>query len=548
MPGYTFRTPTSRPTFLSICLPFSFSLLMYIFLLGLVLSFHSVWSLEVFGSSGDLHVVNKDIAPDGVTRSTVLAGGVFPGPLISGNKGDQFHINVINDLTDPTMVVSTSIHWHGIFQHGTNYEDGTSSVTQCPISPGHSFKYDFSVPQQAGTFWYHSHIGVQYCEGLRGPLVVYDGPNGVNDPHRALYDVDDETTIITLADWYHNTARQVADTLLPPLANSTLINGMGRFFEDPTSPLAVITVAPNKRYRFRVISVSCDPSFTFSVDGHNLTIIEVDGVNTQPLTVNSIQILAGQRYSVILETKQPVDNYWIRSLPNEAGPQGFHGGINSAILRYEGASDAEPTTSKQHDCIPLREVDLHPLESPGAPGLPVPLGADVVLNFTLGFDGGLFFMNGVRFISPSVPVLLQILSGAQRAQDLLPQGSVFGLPLGKVIEINFFGHDALGDPHPFHLHGHTFDVVKSADSDMYNFVDPVRRDVTGVVQGKKTTIRFMTDNTGPWFLHCHIDFHLDAGLAVVMAEGIQNVNNTIHPVSVWNELCPIYNSIFSDQQ
>ncbi len=90
-------------------------------------------------------------------------------------------------------------------------------MTQCPISPGHSFKYDFSVPQQAGTFWYHSHIGVQYCEGLRGPLVVYDGPNGVNDPHRALYDVDDgkfivlddyfgidtvsETTIITLADW-----------------------------------------------------------------------------------------------------------------------------------------------------------------------------------------------------------------------------------------------------------------------------------------------------------------------------------------------------------
>ncbi len=147
-----------------------------------------------------------------------------------------------------------------------------------------------------------------------------------------------------------------------------------------------------------------------------------------------------------METKQPVDNYWIRSLPNEAGPQGFHGGINSAILRYEGAPDAEPTTSKQHDCIPLREVDLHPLESPGAPGLPVPLGADVVLNFTLGFDGGLFFMNGVRFIPPSVPVLLQILSGAQRAQDLLPQGSVFGLPLGKVIEINFFGHDALGDP------------------------------------------------------------------------------------------------------
>ncbi|KAK0184470.1 laccase [Armillaria mellea] len=515
---------------------------MYIFLLGLVLSFHPVWSLEVFGSSGDLHIVNKDIAPDGVTRSTVLAGGVFPGPLISGNKGDQFHINVINELTDPTMDVSTSIHWHGIFQHGTNYEDGTSSVTQCPISPGHSFKYDFGVPQQAGTFWYHSHMGVQYCEGLRGPLVVYDGPNGVNDPHRALYDVDDATTIITLADWYHQTARQVAETLLPPLANSTLINGMGRFFENPTSPLTVITVTPHKRYRFRVLSISCDPNFTFSIDGHNLTIIEVDGVNTQPLTVNSIQILAGQRYSVIFEAKQPVDNYWIRSLPNEAGPQGFLGGINSAILRYEGAPDAEPTTSIQNSTIPYRENLPARRDDPflWAPMLYLTSPSDLMV--------GLFSMNGVQFIPPSVPVLLQILSGTQRAQDLLPQGSVFGLPLGKVIEINFFGDAALGDPHPFHLHGHNFDVVKSADSNVYNFVDPVRRDVTSVVQGRSTTIRFKTDNTGPWFLHCHIDFHLWAGLAVVMAEGIKDVNKTIHPVSAWNELCPIYNSVFADQQ
>ncbi|KAG7443864.1 laccase [Guyanagaster necrorhizus] len=520
---------------------------MYIFLLGFLLSFHSARSLEVFGSSGDLHIVNKDIAPDGVTRSTVLAGGVFPGPLIYGNKGDQFSINVIDDLTNTTMGVSTSVHWHGISQHRTNYEDGTSFVTQCPISAGHSFKYEFRVPKQAGTFWYHSHIGVQYCDGLRGPLVVYDGPNGVNDPHRALYDVDDATTIITLADWYHDTATQIAETLLPPLANSTLINGMGRFFENPTSPLALVTVCPNKRYRFRVLAISCDPNFTFSIDGHNLTIIEADGVNTQPLTVNSIQILAAQRYSVILEANQLVDNYWIRAAPNDAGPQGFENGINSAILRYEGAPDTEPTTSIQSNVIPLLETDLHPLESPRAPGRPVPYGADVVLNFTLGFDGGLFSINGVQFIPPTVPVLLQILSGVQRAQDLLPNGSVFGLPLGKVIEINFFGDHALGDPHPFHLHGHTFYVVKSANSDVYNFVDPVRRDTTGVVQGGKTTIRFVTDNAGPWFLHCHIDFHLNAGLAVVLAEGIPDIRTTIDPVAAWDDLCPIYNSVFAEQ-
>lgn len=78
-------------------------------------------------------------------------------------------------------------HWHGIFQEGSNWADGVSFVTQCPITANNSFLYDFKVPDQAGTFWYHSHLSVQYCDGLRGPFVVYDP----EDPLAYLYDVDD---------------------------------------------------------------------------------------------------------------------------------------------------------------------------------------------------------------------------------------------------------------------------------------------------------------------------------------------------------------------
>ena len=60
-------------------------------------------------------------------------------------------------------------------------------VNQCPIIANHSFTYDFSSTNQAGTFWYHSHLAAQYCDGLRGPLVIYD----LLDPHRSLYDIDD---------------------------------------------------------------------------------------------------------------------------------------------------------------------------------------------------------------------------------------------------------------------------------------------------------------------------------------------------------------------
>ena len=82
-------------------------------------------------------------------------------------------------------------HFHGIYQEGTNWEDGAAFVNQCPIATGNSFLYEFTCLDQAGTFWYHSHLSTQYCDGLRGPMVIYDP----DDPYLDLYDVDDGTSL-----------------------------------------------------------------------------------------------------------------------------------------------------------------------------------------------------------------------------------------------------------------------------------------------------------------------------------------------------------------
>jgi len=159
-------------------------------------------------------------------------------------------------------------------------------------------------------------------------------------------------------------------------------------------------------------------------------------VNHQPLVVDSIQIFVGQRYSFILQTDMPISNYWMRANPN-IGPTGFVGGMNSAILRYSGAPDADPVTTSS-TTNPLLETNLHSVEEMGAPGIPTPGAADVNLHLNITFNGTLleFFVNGVTFKLPSVPVLLQILSGAKTAQELLPSGSIFALPPNKVIEIS----------------------------------------------------------------------------------------------------------------
>nr|2HZH_A Chain A, laccase [Trametes ochracea] len=497
------------------------------------------------GPSANLVVTNAAVAADGHSRDAVVVNGGTPGPLITGNKGDQFQLNVINNLTNFTMLKSTSVHWHGFFQKGTNWADGPAFVNQCPIAAGSSFLYDFSTPIQAGTFWYHSHLSTQYCDGDRGPFVVYDP----NDPSANLYDVDNLNTVITLTDWYHTAAQN--GPAKPGGADATLINGQGRGPSSPSADLAVISVTAGKRYRFRLVSNSCDPNYTFSIDGHQMTIIQVDSINVQPLVVLKIQIYAAQRYSFILNANQAVNNYWIRANPNQ-GNVGFTNGINSAILRYSGAAATQPTTSQTSSVQPLDQTNLHPLTATAVPGSPVAGGVNLAINQAFNFNGTNHFVDGASFVPPTVPVLSQIVSGAQSAADLLASGLVYSLPSDANIEISFPATSAAaGGPHPFHLHGHAFAVVRSAGSTTYNYNDPIFRDTvsTGTpAANDNVTIRFKTNNPGPWFLHCHIDFHLEAGFAVVFAQDIPDVASANPTPNAWSDLCPVYDAASSSSQ
>jgi hypothetical protein len=91
-------------------------------------------------------ILDKEGNPDGVYKPMMTINGQFPGPLIEANEGDTIVVDVHN-----AAVNATSIHWHGIFQNGTAWMDGTAGVTQCPIAPGRSFQYNFTVKGQAGT-------------------------------------------------------------------------------------------------------------------------------------------------------------------------------------------------------------------------------------------------------------------------------------------------------------------------------------------------------------------------------------------------------------
>ncbi|KAF8521720.1 laccase [Hysterangium stoloniferum] len=498
----------------------------------------------------------KTIAPDGFSRSAALINGQYPGPLLTANKGDSVVVNLNNQLADPSMRQSTSVHWHGIFQPRNAFNDGPSFVTQCPIAPNQTYQYQLVLGQQTGTFWYHSHLSTQYVDGLRGPLVIYDP----DDPHKGLYDVDDATTVITLSDWYHPTALVAENAWFAggpePVPDSGLINAAGRFQGGPAVDRTRINVTKGLRYRFRIISVSAEGFFEFAISNHSMTVIESDGIETQPYVVDSIPVLPGQRYSVVVNANQTVENYWISATQTVLGAttnannSNFNGTDTFAVLHYAGASSAEPTapqpTGLPAGGIEFQEFNLKPLINPGAPGGSAP--PDQIFNFTFApgsANGDIWTINNSQYKPPSVPTLLNILAnGATNDSSFGPNENTFTLQSNAIIEVSFIG----GTGHAFHLHGHAFDVIQSASGGGPNFVDPPRRDVvaSGGTVDQPVRIRFRTDNPGPWIVHCHIDWHLEAGLAAVFAESptdIQNGPQSVQPNEAWQQLCGIYNAL-----
>ncbi|KAJ6550122.1 laccase 16 [Mycena capillaripes] len=506
----------------------------------------------------ELPITNVTVAPDGFPRQAIQAG-TFPGNHLVASKGDVLHINVTMNQLNPEMRRSTSIHWHGIFQDRTASEDGPSFVNQCPIPDGGFYReYNYPLLSQTGTYWFHSHLSTQYVDGERGVLVIYDP----EDPLGHLYDVDDESTIITLADWYHSPAAGLMDQFkidgITPVPSSGLINGVGRYNGGPAVPWAVINVVQGKRYRFRIINVSAYAAYTFGIDGHVFDVIEIDGIETVPLAVTQFEIYTAQRYSIVVNATQAIGNYWIRA-PMDV--QGINPDLDpnnvKAILRYQGAPIADPTTKALLTPIalkggpgngnmggggmagPLQEFQLATLVDPGAPGGSAPADHVITLDFNAA-GPGIWEINGVVYTPPTLPTLLKIFNGATVASDFNVSEHTFILNQNEVVELQIHGADH-GITHPFHLHGHAFDIVKSSSGPM-NYVNPPRRDVIAVDQGG-VIIRFRADNPGPWFLHCHIDWHLEAGLAVVFAEAPAAqrdgpASEIITPQ--WLDLCPAY--------
>ncbi|KAJ1988712.1 ferroxidase fet3 [Coemansia sp. RSA 1358] len=393
---------------------------------------------------------------DGVnTRRAIGVNGKVPIPPVVATIGDTVYMNVHNSLDKPT-----SIHAHGLFQNGTNAMDGPAFVTQCPIPPGKSFTYIYKL-MQSGTFWIHGHTSHQNSDGLRAVFIVRDGHQS---PYKYKYD---ESIILYFEDWYKEEfAQRAADTMdpnkpfPPPHGYGTgLINGYNGNEVKP------IHFKPNKTYRIHLVNMGSLYSVKVSLPGHNISVVEVDGIYTEPLEVDLIDIATAQRYSILVKTHDTADfNYrfnitmHVDFFPYSPGksPITYMGDI---IYNDDAPFKSIPQVNKPL-LVELNDIYLRPLD--GEPALPVDRSMEIVLSngkFSNGLN--LDMLNNITYKESPVPSLYTALSMgslAMNSQVYGPQSNAVVLRHNEVTE--FVIHNPSNLPHPFHMHGHAFQITE----------------------------------------------------------------------------------------
>ncbi|GAQ34224.1 ferroxidase fet3 [Aspergillus tubingensis] len=491
--------------------------------------------------------------PDGLAdRQVVGINNQWPLPIIEVDKGDRLVVNMHNGLGDK----SASIHFHGMYQTNTTEMDGPSMLTQCPVPPGSSITYNFTVNQN-GTYWYHCHTDYCYPDGYRQALIVHDNSSYFADKY-------DEDLTITMTDWYHELTETIAPTFIT-VDNPTGAEPIPDSFLFNDTLNTKIPVEAGKTYLFRLINIGAFVAQYFYIEDHTMRIVEVDGIYTDEAEADILYISAAQRYTVLVTMKNSTEkNYPIVMVADsqllDTIPSDLQ--LNQTNwLEYNSSAAFEQAVMTVSDCSDLNPYDdmgLVPhdrmalLENPD-------ISLDLTVTMQVLDDGADYaFLNDISYTAPKVPALYTVMSAGDQATDATVYGDYTHsvvLEKDQIVEIILNNGDT--GTHPFHLHGHAFQMIDRyppygphfydyADGDpiTYNASNhtafpeyPPRRDTFVLPPQGYFVVRFKADNPGVWFFHCHIDWHLAQGLAMVFIEAPLAIQSSVTIPQQHYEVC-----------
>ncbi|KAF5778892.1 putative laccase [Helianthus annuus] len=489
------------------------------------------------------------------TRSMVTVNRKFPGPHIVAREGDRLLIKVNNHVSS-----NITIHWHGIRQLRSGWADGPAYITQCPIQTGQSYVYNYTVVGQRGTLFWHAHISWLRAS-LYGPLIILPKLN-VPYPFSKPY----KEVPIIFGEWFNTDPEAIIAQATqtgggPNVSDAYTFNGLPDTFK--------LKVKPGKTYLLRLINAALNDELFFSIANHTLTVVEADAIYTKPFDTETLILVPGQTTNVLLKSKPkfPGANFVMSARPYVTGQGTFDNSTVAGILEYESSIHMKnlplfkPTLPSLNDTSFVTRFSnrLRSLASPQFPAN-VPQKIDKQLFFTVGLGTGPCEKNktcqgpngtrfaasisNVSFVQPSVALLQSHYSdqsngvyspyfpisplhwfnytGTPPNNTFVSNGTkLMVLPFNTSVELVLQDTSILGvESHPLHLHGFNFFVVgqgfgnydPNKDPKNFNLVDPIERNTVGVPTGGWVAIRFLADNPGVWFMHCHLEVHTSWGL------------------------------------
>jgi CopA family copper-resistance protein len=546
------------------------------------------------GTEISLVIAESAVNFTGSARMATTINGSIPGPTLRLREGDTVTIRVTNKLRE-----STSIHWHGIilpFQM-----DGVPGISFPGIAPGQTFNYRFRL-EQSGTYWYHSHSGMQEMTGMYGAIVV--------EPREADTIRADREHVVQLSDWtdeepmrvfaklkaqgdYYNFRQptlvdffrdasgeglrsavdkramwnqmRMSPTDLADLSAATLT-----FLMNGTTPAGNWTglFQPGERVRLRFVNGASNTLYDVRIPGLEMTVVQADGVNVEPVTVDEFRFGPGETYDVIVKPSEDAYTLFAQSMDRSgfargtlatragleapvpaldepewltmADMMGAMGGMGGAGMNHQNMAQTSTGMSQDMPGMDHGAMDhsqhamgTTPSAASGAStkvrharteyGPSTDMRVDMPRT-NLDDPGIGLRNNGRRVLS-----LADLRSvggpldsrGAEREIELHLTGnmeryvwSLDGLEFGRSSPIHFnYGerlrvilHNDTMMTHPMHLHG-MWSELESPDGGFQ-----VRRHTIPVQPAQRLSFLVTADALGRWAWHCHLQFHMDAGM------------------------------------
>ena len=514
----------------------------------------------VSGEDIKLTIGHSPFKVDGREGHAVTTNGTVPGPLVRLKEGQNVRLSVTNTLDE-----DTSIHWHGLllpFQM-----DGVPGVSFPGIKPGETFTYEFKV-RQAGTYWYHSHSGLQEQMGHYGPIVI--DPAG-EDPVQY-----DREHVIVLSDYsfmhphemfrklkahagYFKTQKQTVAGLLKG-EDQTFKDRKewSRMLMDPTDVLDVTgstytflinghgpmdnwtgLFTPGERVRLRFVNAGAMTIFNVRIPGLKLQVVQSDGQNVQPVEVDEFQISPAETYDIVV---QPTADQAYTLVAEAADRSGMG---RATLAPRLGMAAAVPPLRKR-PLLNMRDMGMDHSAMPGMEGMEmdhsgmsmrdprnaptVKMGPGVQMISPMPVDRTGDPGQGLEDVGHKV-LTYKDLRSLEPNPDPRPPSRELEIHLTGNMERFMWAFDGvsyshLKDPipfrynervrvvlvndsmmaHPIHLHGHFFEVVTG------NPGRHPRKHTVNVLPGGKVAFDLTADERGDWAFHCHLLFHMHAGM------------------------------------